>query len=47
MKRIRILAAATTVIGSMSLLAFILAWMSLIDISYGERDVRLEWLPIV
>jgi len=43
MKRIRILAAITTVIGIISLLAFILERMALTDIYHGEQDVRLEW----
>ena len=42
MKRIHILAAATTIIGVFSVLVFFLEAMALTDIIHGEQDVRLE-----
>ena len=43
MKRIHILAAATTIIGVFSVLVFFLEAMTLTDIFHGEQDILLEW----
>ena len=43
MKRIRILAIVTMIIGIFSVFAFLLNWMALTDIWHGEQNVRLEW----
>ena len=43
MKRIRILAIITIIIGVFSALAFVLNWLALTDIWHGEQNVKLEW----
>ena len=43
MKRIRILAIVTAIIGVFSVFAFFLEAMALTDIFHGEQDVQLEW----